>query len=72
MNMTRCFFNEMVPKMDTWAKEIIAATLKDEAAAKANSGIRLLTRFNPINTYGMKREIADAVYVDKKYFLDRM
>ncbi|MFO8191405.1 MAG: acyl-CoA dehydrogenase family protein [Bacillota bacterium] len=72
MNMTKCFFNEMVPKMDTWAKEIVAWTLKDEAAAKANSAIRLLTRFNLISTYAMKREIADAVYTDKKYFLDKM
>ncbi|MDW7739851.1 MAG: acyl-CoA dehydrogenase family protein [Bacillota bacterium] len=72
MSMTRCFINDMVPKMDTWAKEIIAGTLTDEAAGKAYSGARLLTRFEPINTYTLKREIADAVYDHKKYFLDRL
>lgn len=71
MSMTRCFINDMVPKMETWAKEVIAGTLEGEAAEKAYSGIRLLTKFEPINTYNPKREIADAVYRGKKYFLDR-
>ncbi len=71
MKMTSCFIHEMVPKLELWAKEVIAATLEGEAASKAYSGIRLLTQFEPINTYVPKREIADAVYEGKKYFLDR-
>ncbi len=72
MSMTRVFIHEMVPKMEGWAKEVIAGTLKDEAASKAYSGIRLCTQhFEPINTYLPKREIADMVYECKKYFLDR-
>ncbi len=72
MTMTQCFINEMIPKMEAWAKEVIAGTLKGEEASKAYSGIRLLTRFEPMNTYAPKREIADAVYEYKKYFLDRL
>ncbi len=73
MSMTSCFIHEMVPKMEAWAKEIIAGTFGDgEEADKAYSGIRRLTLFEPINTYGPKREIAEAVYQSKKYFLDRM
>ncbi len=71
MSMTRCFINDMIPKMEMWAKEVIAGTLEDEAAAKAYSGLRTLTRFEPMNTFAPKREIADAVYDGKKYFLDR-
>jgi alkylation response protein AidB-like acyl-CoA dehydrogenase len=69
--MTQCFIHEMVPKLELWAKEVIAATLEEEAASKAYSGIRLLTQFEPMNTFAPKREIADALYECKKYFLDR-
>lgn len=69
--MTQCFISDMIPKMETWAKEVIAATLEGAAASKAYSGIQLLTRCEPINTYVPKREIADTVYACKKYFLDR-
>lgn len=71
MSMTRCYINEMVPRMENWAREVIAATLEGDAAGKAYAGIRLLTRYEPINTFAPKREIADALYSAKKYFLDR-
>lgn len=71
MLMTSCFINDMIPKMETWAKEVVAGSLEGDAKEKAYSGIRLLTKFDPMNTYAPKREIADAVYEGKKYFLDR-
>jgi len=72
MDMTSCFIHEMVPKMENWAREIIVGTLEGEEASKAYSGIRLLTNYEPINTYAPKRKIAEAVYASKKYFLDRL
>jgi len=72
LSMTQCFINDMIPKMETWAKEVIAGTLEGEDAAKAYSGIRLLSAFEPMNTFAPKREIADTVYACKKYFLDRI
>jgi len=72
MDMTSCFIHEMVPKMENWAKEVIAGTLEGEEAGKAYSGIRMLTKYEPINTYAPKRNIAEAVYDAKKYFIDRM
>jgi len=71
LKMTQCYINEMIPRLEAWGKEVIAATLEGEAAGKAYSGIRLCCNFEPMNTYGPKREIADAVYAGKKYFLDR-
>jgi len=71
LKMTQCYINEMIPRLEAWGKEVIAATLEGDAAGKAYSGIRLCCNFVPMNTYGPKREIADAVYVGKKYFLDR-
>ncbi len=71
MTMTQCFISEMIPKMENWAKEVVAGTLEGEAASKAYSGIRLCTIHEPMSTYAPKREIADMVYECKKYFLDR-
>ncbi len=71
LKMTQCFISDMIPKMETWAREVIAGTLEGEAASKAYSGIRLCTNYEPMNTYVPKREIADMVYECKKYFLDR-
>ncbi len=72
MDMTSCFIHEMVPKMENWAREIIAGTLEGDEASKAYSGINRLTIFEPINTYAPKRKIGEAVYASKKYFLDRL
>jgi alkylation response protein AidB-like acyl-CoA dehydrogenase len=69
--MTQCFINDMIPKLEAWAKEVIAGTLEGDAAGKAYSGIRLCTNFEPMDTFGPKRKIADMVYECKKYFLDR-
>lgn len=70
--MTQCFINDMIPKLEAWAKEVIAGTLEGDAAGKAYSGIRLCTNFEPMDTFVPKRKIADMVYECKKYFLDRI
>ncbi len=70
--MTCCFIYEMIPKMEAWAKEVVSATLEGEAAGKAYAGIRLCSAYEPVNVFAPKREIADAVYAGKKYFLDRL
>ncbi|HHX87845.1 MAG TPA: acyl-CoA dehydrogenase [Firmicutes bacterium] len=69
--MTQCFINEMIPKMEMWAREIIAGSLEEEASAKALAGVRLLAGYQPINTYAPKREIAGAIYDKRGYFLER-
>ncbi len=72
MSMSSCFIHEMVPRMEAWAREVIAGTLEGEDAGRAFSGIRHLTKFVPVDIFSPKREIADAIYESKKYFLDRM
>jgi alkylation response protein AidB-like acyl-CoA dehydrogenase len=69
--MAQCLVNDMVPKMETWAKEVLAGTLEGEALGKVLNGVNLLCSYTPINTYALKREIADAVYEAKRYFLDQ-
>lgn len=69
--MTGCFISDMVPKMETWARQVIAGTEEGEAAGKMYAGVRLLCRYEPLNTIALKREIAGAVYAGKRYFLDK-
>ncbi len=69
--MTQVLVNDMVPKLETWAKEILAGTLEDDTLAKTLNGLSILTNIRPINTYALRREIADAVYEGKRYFLER-
>ena len=69
--ITQCLVNDMVPKMDGWAGEVLAGTLEGATLAKTFSGLKMLTGYQPINTYLLKRQIADAAYEAKGYFLDR-
>jgi alkylation response protein AidB-like acyl-CoA dehydrogenase len=69
--MTKVLVDDMVPKLETWAKEVLSATLKGDALTKTLGGMSILTKSQPINTYTLRREIADAVYESKGYFLDR-
>lgn len=69
--MTQVLVNDMVPKLESWAKEVLAGTLEGDTLAKTLSGMSILTSVKPINTNALRREIADAVYEGKKYFLER-
>ncbi len=71
MMMTQILVSEMVPKLQAWAKEIIAATFDAEKAAKTEASIDLLCRTHPLNIYGLKREIAEEAYNERGYFMER-
>lgn len=69
--MTQCYVSEMIPQMEAWSRQIIAGTEEGEAAAKMYAGVKLLCRHEPVNTYLLKRQIADAVYQVKRYPLEK-
>ena len=69
--LSQCMVNDMIPKMEAWASEVLAGTLEGETLAKTFNGLKMLTSYQPINTYDLKRQIADAAYEGKRYFLDR-
>ena len=69
--MTKVLVNDMVPKLEAWAKDVLAGTLEGETLVKTLSGMNILTSVQPINTNTLRREVADAVYESKGYFLDR-
>jgi alkylation response protein AidB-like acyl-CoA dehydrogenase len=67
IKMTTCYVNDVVPKFDAWAKEVIAAMEEGDTKRTLFSVLRKLTRFEQDNVIQMKREIADAVYKSNKY-----
>ncbi|NLI69647.1 MAG: acyl-CoA dehydrogenase [Firmicutes bacterium] len=71
MLMTQCLVSEMVPKCQAWTNEVIAGTFEPEKAARNTDNILLLSRNIPLNTYVIKRELADEAYKAKKYFLEK-
>ncbi len=69
--ITQCLVNDSLPKIRGWAEEVMAATFEPEKAVKRFEDISILCRTYPLNTFAIKREIADEAYAAKGYFLDR-
>ncbi|MBS4023200.1 MAG: acyl-CoA dehydrogenase family protein [Dethiobacter sp.] len=67
MKMTTCYVNDLMPKFDAWAREVIAAMEEGDTKRTLLSILRKMTRFEPVNGYILKREIADTVYQANKY-----
>ncbi len=67
IKMTTCYVNDLVPRFDAWAKEVIAALEEGDTKRTMFTVLKKLTRFEPVNGYALKREIADAVYKANKY-----
>lgn len=67
IKMTTCYVNDLIPRFDAWAKEVIAAMEEGDTKRTMFTVLKKLTRYEPINGYVLKREIADAVYAANKY-----
>jgi len=67
IKMTVCYVNEVVPKFEAWAKEVVAAMEEGDTRRTLFSILRKLTRYEQENVFALKREIADAVFKVNKY-----
>lgn len=67
IKMTVCYVNELVPKFEAWAKEVVAAMEEGDTRRTLFSILRKLTRYEQENVFVLKREIADAVFKGNKY-----
>lgn len=67
IKMTVCYMNDLMPRFDAWAKEVIAAMEEGDTKRTLFSILRKLTRYEQENVFQLKREIADAVYKNNKY-----
>ncbi|WP_145019381.1 acyl-CoA dehydrogenase family protein [Paenibacillus sp. Y412MC10] len=67
--MTTVFVHDEFNKIETWAKEVLAAMESGDTLRTQMSVLKKLTRKSPVNTLGLKREIAEKVIAAEKYVL---
>lgn len=67
--MTTVFVHDEFNKIETWAKEVLTAMESGDTLRTQLSVLKKLTRKSPVNTLGLKREIAEKVIAAEKYVL---
>jgi alkylation response protein AidB-like acyl-CoA dehydrogenase len=69
IDMTVVFIHEQFAQIDNWAKEVLAAMEEGDILRTQLSVLKKLTRKSPVNTLGLKRQIAARVIEAEKYVL---
>lgn len=59
--MTQVYINDAFNRLEGYGKQALAAIAEGDALRTQLSALKKLTRFNPINTIALRREIADSV-----------
>ncbi|MDZ7696072.1 MAG: acyl-CoA dehydrogenase family protein [Deltaproteobacteria bacterium] len=57
----QAYVNDMVPQIESWAKDIIAYVEEGDMLRTQLAGIKKLARYQPIDAITLKREIADRI-----------
>jgi alkylation response protein AidB-like acyl-CoA dehydrogenase len=57
----KVYVDEMIPKIETWAKQVIAYVEEGDMLRTQLAGVKKLARYQPIDAVSLKREIADRV-----------
>jgi alkylation response protein AidB-like acyl-CoA dehydrogenase len=57
----KAYVDETVPKMENWAKQVLAYVEEGEALDSLLAGVEKLARTRPIDTISLKRAIADRI-----------
>lgn len=65
--MTQVYINDAFNRLEGYGKQALAAIAEGDTLRTQLSALKKLTRFNPINTIALRREIADAVIRVGKY-----
>jgi alkylation response protein AidB-like acyl-CoA dehydrogenase len=69
IQMTTVFMHEEFVKIENWAKEVLAAMESGDTLRTQLSVLKKLARKPPIDTLGIKREIAAKVIDSEAYVL---
>jgi hypothetical protein len=59
--MVKVFVNDSFDRLEGFAKKALAAVAEGDTLRTQLSALKKLTRFTPVNTIALRREIADAV-----------
>lgn len=65
--MAKVFVNDAFERLEGYAKRVLTAVSEGDTLRTQLSGLKKLTRFTPINTIALRREIADYVIKAGRY-----
>jgi alkylation response protein AidB-like acyl-CoA dehydrogenase len=63
----KVYVDEMIPKIETWAKQVIAYVEEGDMLRTQLAGVKKLARYQPIDAVSLKREIADRMIELESY-----
>jgi hypothetical protein len=69
---TRVYINDTLPRIDFWAKQILAAISEGEELRTQLMGIKKLAKYTPVNTVALRRQLADNAVPAGRYTLTKM
>jgi hypothetical protein len=61
ISAVKVYVDETVPKIETWAKEVLAHVEEGDMLRTQLAGVKKLARYQPIDAVNLKREIADRI-----------
>jgi alkylation response protein AidB-like acyl-CoA dehydrogenase len=69
---TKVYINDTFPQVDLRARQVFAAVSEGEELRTGLMGLRKLTRFTPINTIALRRQVAESIIPTARYNLTRI
>lgn len=65
--MVRVYINDALPRVDAYAKTVLASVDEGDTLRTELAGLRRFLRYTPINTVALRREIADRLTAQGRY-----
>jgi alkylation response protein AidB-like acyl-CoA dehydrogenase len=69
---TKVYINDTFPQVDMMARQVFAAVSEGEELRTGLMGLKKLTRFTPINTIALRRQVAESIIPTGRYNLTRI
>jgi alkylation response protein AidB-like acyl-CoA dehydrogenase len=69
---TRVFIHDTFPQLDLMARQVLTAIAEGEELKTQLMGLKKFTRYTPINTIALRREIAESVIPVARYNLTKI
>jgi hypothetical protein len=63
----KAYIDEGIPKIEMWAKQIVAYMEEGDMLRTQLAGVKKLARYQPIDTVSLKRQIADRIIELESY-----
>ncbi len=61
ISAVKVYVDETIPKIETWAKEVLAHVEEGDMLRTQLAGLKKLARYQPIDAVNLRREIADRI-----------